>query len=491
MSRLLNLLRPLDGAQRIFLLFALLLVAGGAGVILAGSPVALLPAAIILAGTLLALEWRILYYLFLLTLAFSHEISLPGGMSMDIPSEPLMLLILANVGLALLRQPDALSRRELLHPLVLILGVGYLWAITATLFSVDTLKSVKYLLAKIWYIGPFLFGTLLLLRKPQEVWRISGFYAISICITVIYTMIRHSTRGFTFDSINWALEPFYSNHVIYATVLVTLLPYTLYGLRTAWATRRRWVWGGATLLLFLALLVTYTRASLLSVPVAALYYLIIRFRLTRLVLVGAVVAITSGVFYLLHNNTYLRFAPKAETVFNGQDFGKHLEATYKLEDMSGMERVYRWVAAGFMIADKPLIGSGPSTFYPEYKRHTVWRFHTYVSRNPEKSTTHNYFLMITAEQGVPGLFFFLLLISTALLLCERLYHRSANQQHRHIVLASGLSLVIIVFHLLLNEVLEVDKIGPFFFIALAILIRMQTWTEPTEATQNKTGVLTS
>ena len=141
-----------------------------------------------------------------------------------------------------------------------------------------------------------------------------------------------------------------------------------------------------------------------------------------------------------------------------------------------MERVYRWVAAARMIADKPLVGSGPSTFYPEYKRYTVKSFRTYVSDNPEKSTTHNYFLLQLAEQGIPGFLLFVSLIVTALLLAERLYHRSRQRPEvRRVVLAATLSFVVIVFHLTLNELVEVDKIGPVFFICLALLVRAESW----------------
>ena len=109
-------------------------------------------------------------------------------------------------------------------------------------------------------------------------------------------------------------------------------------------------------------------------------------------------------------------------------------------------------------------------------------FRTYVSDNPEKSTTHNYFLLQLAEQGVPGFLLFLTLLATALLLAERLYHRAAQRPEvRRVVLAATLSLVIIVFHLVLNELVEVDKIGPVFFICLALLVRADTWlTEGSE-----------
>nr|WP_246558687.1 O-antigen ligase family protein [Hymenobacter piscis] len=229
--------------------------------------------------------------------------------------------------------------------------------------------------------------------------------------------------------------------------------------------------------MLLGLLTSYTRASVLSVPVAGLYYGVIRLRQTRLLLAGVLVAALAGATYFLSQNNFMLYAPDFEkTIFNGENFEKHLEATYKLEDVSGMERVYRWVAASRMAADKPLVGSGPSTFYPEYKRYTVRSFRTYVSDNPERSTTHNYFLLLLAEQGFPGMLLFVALVGAAFITIETLYHRTRpGTPPRYVLLASGLSFVIIVFHLLLNELVEVDKIGSFFFINLALLIRVGTW----------------
>ncbi|UYZ64667.1 O-antigen ligase family protein [Hymenobacter weizhouensis] len=476
MNRLLNQLWPPDTAQRVFVGFVLVLLVGGAAALLLKTPLPLLPAVLLLGLLLVLIDWRLVFYLLFASLAFAREIAMPGGLSLDVPSEPLMLVLTGCVGAALLLGYGHLPRRELLHPVIVLLLLLLLWSITSTFFSVDTTKSVKYLLAKIWYLVPFILGTWLIVRRPTDLWRVAGLYVGSACITVIITAVRHASSGFSFDGINPAASWFYRNHVIYATVLALLLPFALYGVRRSRGWERT-AWRVATGLLLFGLLTAYTRASLLALPVAAVFYWVVRLRQMRLFLVGAVAAALTGSIYFLSENTYLLYAPDFEkTVFYGDDFEKHLEATYKLEDVSGMERVYRWVAAVRMAADRPLVGSGPSTFYPEYKRYTVRSFRTYVSDNPEKSTTHNYFLLLLAEQGFPGMLLFMVLLVVALLMLEHLYHRTLpGSELRYITLACGLSFVIIVFHLLLNELVEVDKVGSFFFLNLAVLIRVGTW----------------
>ena len=490
-ERLLRLRPALNSPQWLFVGFVGLLLLGGAAAALAHQPALLLPG-LLAVGVLLALvEWRWVYYALFAVLPFSQEIGLFGGLSMDVPSEPLMLVLTACVGLTLLLRQGTLPRREWVHPLLLILALMLAWTAVDAAFSVDHTKSLKYLLAKMWYLVPFVLGTLLVVRRPSQAWRFAAVYAASACLSVGYVASRHATRGFSFGDINWALHPFFRNHVIYATMLALLLPFCWFALRAARSGGARLAWRVALGVLLFGLLTSYTRASILSIPLAALYFLVLRLRLTRVVLLAVAIVTAFSVSYFVVGDRYMAYAPDYEhTVFNGKNFERHLEATYKFQDVSGMERVYRWVAAARMIGEKPLTGSGAATFYPEYKRYTVKSFRTYVSANPEKSTTHNYFLLQLAEQGVPGFLLFISLIATTLLLAESLYHRAqARPEVRRVVLAATLSFVVIIFHLTLNELVEVDKIGPVFFICLALLVRCGTWLE--DASLNEENLLPS
>ena len=492
MSQLLLRLRPADSFQWVFVVFLGLLLLGGTLAATLQVPTLVLPALAALGLVLVLTRWQWLYYLFFLTLPFSHEFVL-SGQHVDAPSEPLLIALLGCVPVALLlgpAGPGQLSRREWRHPLLWLPFLMLAWAAFDTLFSVSALKSVKYLLAKCWYLVPCLLGTLLLVRRPADFWRVAACYAGAMVVSLAWVLPRHASRGFSFADVGWAVQPFFTNHVIYATALALLLP--LAGGLAAQATtpgRRRW-WRFATGLLLVGLITSYTRASWLALPAAGIYYVVLRLRLTRWLLIGLAGAGLGASVYFVSGDRFMSYAPDFEhTIWHGGNFEAHLASTYKLQDVSGMERVYRWVAAARMVADKPLTGAGPSTFYPEYKRYTLKSFRTYVSANPEGSTTHNYFLLQLAEQGVPGLVLFFTLLSVALLTAENLYFASGTRPEvRRIVLAVALTIVIIVFHLFLNELIEVDKIGTVFYLGLATLIRCGTWLrEPVAATAPETA----
>jgi len=135
-----------------------------------------------------------------------------------------------------------------------------------------------------------------------------------------------------------------------------------------------------------------------------------------------------------------------------------------------MERVHRWVAGGRMLADRPILGFGPANFYNTYQDYTLNQFKTYVSNNPEKSGIHNYYLMIAVEQGIFGLLIFLGLLIAALLRGEKLYHRMKDHKSKAIVMAAIISIVVSCAILLINDMLEADKVGPIFYFSLSVLV---------------------
>ncbi|HND90001.1 MAG TPA: O-antigen ligase family protein, partial [Saprospiraceae bacterium] len=83
---------------------------------------------------------------------------------------------------------------------------------------------------------------------------------------------------------------------------------------------------------------------------------------------------------------------------------------------------------------------------------------------------HNYYLMITVEQGILGLLFFLSLCLYAIVRGERVYAATEEPGRRRMLVASLLCFILIDLLMLMNDFVETDKIGSFFFMCLAILV---------------------
>jgi len=125
-----------------------------------------------------------------------------------------------------------------------------------------------------------------------------------------------------------------------------------------------------------------------------------------------------------------------------------------------------------MIQKRPWFGFGPGNFYNYYQSYTVSSFKTYVSNNPEKSGVHSYYIMTAVEQGIPGMLIFLFINIYFLIFGESVYHQCRSKFLRHMVMALLLSVVVINTLLIINDLIETDKIGSFFFISLALLINI-------------------
>jgi O-antigen ligase len=463
------------------LLLVAVLVTGciGLGLLKGNSAIAVVPILAVF-GLAVVMDYRIAYYLLLASIPFSVNQQFGGSLTLDFPSEPLMLVLVACFGLTLfLTRSSSLS--FYLHPIWILLMLSLGWAIISSVTSVDLVKSVKYLLAKIWFLIPFVLVTAGIVKSPADVKRMTLFFVVPLCLIVGYVMVRHAGYFFSFEGVNPALKPFFVNHVIYAATLALALPFTIWA---AWESRKKTgqllFFAGCTLVLLTGIGFSYTRASWLAVVAAVAYLVVLKLDLTRWVLIAFGLGVTATAAFFIYENTYQQYAPNFEkTIFYGQNFEKHLEATVNFEDVSGMERVYRWIAAVKIFAEHPITGIGPSTFYPEYKKYTVRSFETYVSDNPERSTTHNYFLLMLSEQGLPGFLLFAALWVYVLLRGQRLYREMIDNRLKALLIATLCSLVIMAVHLALNELIEVDKTGSWFYISLALFIKLDLWHRAT------------
>jgi hypothetical protein len=326
-------------------------------------------------------------------------------------------------------------------------------------------------MAKLWFLGAFYVATWYILRDPRAFERLWWVFYIPMLISILYVFIRHIQLDLLFSEINTAIGLFYKNHVDYGCLMVLFYP-------LIWVAKRWYpkfslpgLLLGAGLLLFpVAIYFSFTR---IAIGLFLLYPIIIgilHFRLLRGAILLALITLFIGIGYLISDRSYLKYAPNYERTIYQDEFGNLLEATYKLEDLSTMERIHRWVAAGHMTQDYPWMGSGPGSFYPTYKTYTVKSFSTYMSHNPERSGVHNYYLMTLTDQGWPGLIIWFVLILGSLLFMDQLYHSGRLRSHDRQLLGALFcifsGLLVINF---MNDMIEHFKIGGLFFWILALV----------------------
>lgn len=438
---------------------------------------ALLALPILLAGaTLFFTNNSSYHYLLWLSIPLSFDFSISPSLTITLPTEPIMLVLLAST-IFLVALKKNIDKQFISHPIILLLFAHLIWMFFGIFYSVAPNLSLKYFLAKLWYFAAFVFIPSFIFQKIEDFRKTFWAIFISLFIVVCICIAKHATKGFSFNGINPSVIPFFPNHVMYSALIGLFIPFVWYATDWYGSSTLKNYWIRLSILVFIvAIGFSYTRTTIISLPAGLIAVWALRQRLLPLSLIVGAICISGFILYLNNNNKYLDYAPNYQTtVFNKNNFEKHLEATYKLEDVSGMERVYRWVAAANMIKAHPITGTGTNTFYPEYKRYTVTAFKTYLSENPEHSTTHNYFLLLLAEQGIVGFLLFSSIYVFLLVRAHTIYHLSNNTTLKRLTLAVYFSLIVFLVHLMLGDMVESDKTGSIFLLCIALIVKLDIW----------------
>jgi O-antigen ligase len=420
-------------------------------------------------------DYRPLWFVMVAAIPASLHLEF-GAIAIDVPSEPMMLMFLGIMLLNLISGRQ-FGLKEKIYPFHVLVIALLFWTGFTALLSDFPLRSFKFFLARLWYLAAFVFMGEKILRSSKDLTRMAWFFIVSLAVFSLITTLRHAPSGFSFEGSHFAPGLFFTNHVIYGAAVTLAMP---------------WVWllwkqssfnalaKGAVLamggLILLGVLLSYARGAWVSFLALPVLYIVIRQRLLPPAVLVGVLGVGLAVGWLVQGNNYYRFAPDYKyTIFHEGDLEGHLTATFEGNELSGMERFYRWVAAFRMVDARPVAGFGPSTFNQNYQTYANDAFRTYVSDNPEQSTTHNYFLMTFAEQGFVGGFLFIGLCLYMFTKGGRLAMQARDPRHRHIAMAATLSMLVIILHSGLNELIEVDKVGAMFWLNVLAIHLVDKW----------------
>lgn len=415
-------------------------------------------------------NFRILYYLLLFSIPISIEFSFSNSLATDLPDEPLMIGLMLITFVFIFSNYKSIPTSFLTQVIVLALVAHLFWIFVTSFTSINVLVSFKIFAAKIWYATTFCLLTAIVIKTKEDLKQAFWSIYIPLTLLIIQVIIRHGLLGFSFDEINEPMTPFFRNHVNYAAIVSIFFPFIL--LARTWYEKKSIkirLLNFSVLLYIAAIYLSYTRTCYLALLAIVPCYYVVRFKLMKPAITIFAMAITTLMLFLFTNNNYLRFSPTFEQTILHDGLGDHLSSTFEGKDVSSMERVYRWVAAARMFQDKPLLGFGSGTFYPTYKRYTVTSFETYVSDNPERSSAHNQALLILTEQGIIGLAIFLILYAIIFIQGEKIYHRTKNEDSKRTIMMLILMMAMVFVNLTLSDMLESDKVGPFFFMGIALL----------------------
>lgn len=399
-----------------------------------------------------------------------------------IPTEPLLFGLLI---LLIFKQMQSriIPTYVWQHPLVRAAGFYLLWIAISSITSSDPLVSLKFLLAKLWFLVPLLFFAPLVYQKRQNILIFLWLFVIATGIVVSYTLVVHASYGFGEQEGHWVMWPFFKDHTIYgaAVAFVTPLVLGLYFSKKHSPIIQMMLLA-IMLLILLGLYFSYTRAAWLSVIAALMVLLAIRLKIAFSYLLTVALLIASYVFFTW-DSIQMEMA-RNKTEHTTEEFGERLQsATNVTTDASNLERLNRWSCALKMFQERPVFGFGPGTYAFEYARFQEPENLTIISTNfGDMGNAHSEYLGPMAEMGLPGLLTVLLLVGTVFYKGLQLYHSwpEEDKEMRVLLLAMIMALVTYFVHGFLNNFLDTDKAAVPIWSICAVFIAQEYVLKATE-----------
>ena len=416
--------------------------------------------------TIFRMHWT--FYMIALVTPLSVDLSELDidGVGLIIPTE-LLLMGLFLLGL----WQFALGRKLYFkHPLLWWVAIYFSWMLITTMTSEDPLVSLKYIIARAWYIVPCFLLFVPLFEKhilPEKMYRL---YFMTLILAIGYTIIRHSMHGFDKDSAHWVMEPLFKDHTVYGAALALVFPFVILQLFSKQHNPLlRFFYVTGSLILTIGLILSYTRAAWLSVVFAAGIGILMVMKVPfKWVLFSGLVLGTMTTVYWDDIQISLNRNKKESS----DKMDEHIKSISNVSsDASNLERLNRWNCAIAMYSERPLVGWGPGMYQFVYAPFQRAQDKTIISTNRgDGGNAHSEFLGPLSEQGLVGMLIYISFVLLVMFMGFRVYGNTSEYEEKLIVMGLFLGIVTYFAHGFLNNFLDSDKIAVPFWVAISYLV---------------------
>ena len=397
-----------------------------------------------------------------------------SGPALSIPGEPLMFGVLLLFVFKFIFE-GKFDRKILYHPVTLAIAFHITWMFITSVTSTYPVVSFKHLLSQLWFIIPFyLLGTQLF-REKKNIKKFVWLYCSTLLIVIFYTLFQHAQNSWTQKAAHWVMIPFYNDHTAYAAVLALFIPPMIAFMRDRYSSfRERFLAGFMSIMLIIAIILSYTRAAWLSLIVTLIVYFIYSFRIKfyNVLLIGAGLV---TLFMIFSSDIFMKLEKNRQD--SATDFNKHIKSISNIStDASNLERINRWNSALRMWKQKPFLGWGPGTYQFNYAPFQKSSETTIISTNAgDSGNAHSEFIGPLSEEGVFGMLAMILIVITVIYRSSILYSTAKDPNIRLLTLGILLGLVTYFVHGTLNNFLDTDKLSVPFWAFIAMLVSMDVY----------------
>lgn len=421
----------------------------------------------------LIFEKRWLYFLAVASIPISVGVEVgSSGINLSLPSEGFeLLLLVVTLAFVVFKSID---KNLIKHPLTLLLLIDIGWLfITSTTSTLPDVSLKRWLIKATFFVVFYLLFAAWSKKDEKNTLKLFLAYAIGLIIPMILILKNHARYDFNPKVVFSISQPYYAEHTVYGACLAFIIPPLIMAVVKAKAlkitTGWRWFFGGLLALVITSEILALSRASLLSLLVALIFLVLIRFKIQIKTIIVFLLILAVGVLSF-RNQLYTYFA-QTEAVSNDGNVVNHVASVTNVQtDASNLERINRWVCAWQMFKEKPLTGFGPGTYQFEYANFQMWEYKTYISTtHGDRGNAHSEYLSYLSETGIIGFLIFTFLVFYSLHLGLINYYALAQSSSKYVLLAIVLGLVTFYFHGVFNAFSDQDEMAFLYLGALATI----------------------
>ncbi|MGP1515708.1 MAG: O-antigen ligase family protein [Bacteroidales bacterium] len=399
--------------------------------------------------------------------------------SITIPTEPILILVMFLFVWECFFN-KSYDKTALFNPIAKIIFINLGWIFITALFSWDIVISLKFLVARLWFVIPCYFMMVPIFKDIKTIRWFIALYGISLSAIIIFCTVKFAALGFAFNEMNQIPAPFYNDHTAYGAAIGLFTPITLY---FVFAKKRlcpsRWyriLFVFISICLFVGLILSYARATWISVMVSVGIFLLIwlKIKLRTIIITGSLLFVLGLLFF----NTIIQVLESNKQDSSG-NLEEHMSSITNIStDASNTERINRWSCAIRMFKERPISGWGPGTYQFIYGSYQRYSQRTIISTNEGTlGNAHSEYVGPLCEQGLPGGIIVILLFGYTIYIGIKTFRTAENKEIAWLSLFITLSLITYYIHGVLNNFLDTDKLSVPFWAMTAMISSLYIYSK--------------
>lgn len=402
------------------------------------------------------------------------------GVDMYLPSEPLFIGITIIFLLKVLIERK-IEKKLLLHPVSISIYIYLAWLIFTTITSSMPVVSIKFFISKLWFIIPVFFMGAQIFQEKRKIKLFIWSYLIALIIVIFYTTIRHISIGFLdMQTAHFVMQPFHKDHTAYGAILALIIPLIISLFFTGeYKKSVKLFIAIIILILFTALVLSYSRAAWLSLLGAFGIWVVVKFKI-KFIYLFMIFCLMLVLFFSFRFEIIDKLQKNKQD--SSEELSEHVKSISNIAtDASNVERLNRWNSAFKMFHERPFFGWGTGTYMFQYAPFQMADDKTIISTNSgTRGNAHSEYIGPLAEAGVLGSFTFILMIITTIITAIKVHRKTIDREISAISLAAMLGLITYYLHGFLNNFLDTDKLSVPFWGLMAIIVAIDIYHNNSE-----------